>query len=105
VHQIAQTLYQEKSWQDTNGSYGVRIACFGRSVSKAEGMKRVLQRTHLQSLRFMVDRFRRFDTRKADHKQWDPFIRKVFAKADGGALAEDILRWIEAKRRGNQISG
>lgn len=100
LQRMARALYQEKWWRDSEGPYGVRIACFGRSVSDAEGMKGVLQRTHLQSIHFMIDRFRRFDTRKADHKQWDPFIRKVFAMADQGASAQDILGWMEAKRRG-----
>lgn len=94
---VAQALYQQKKWQDPDGRYSVRIACFGKSISSAPGMQGVVQRTHLQSVQFIIDRFRRFDARKADHRQWDSFIKKLFTMADQGASAQQILRWVDSR--------
>ena len=94
---VAQALYQQKKWEDPDGRYSVRIACFGRSISKALGMQGVVQRTHLESVQFIIDRFRCFDTRKADHRQWDSFIKEIFAMADKAISAEQILKWVDSR--------
>ena len=95
LEETARALYQQKRWNDPEGIYSVRMVCFGESVSKAPGMREVIQRTHLKSAEFVHDRFRRFDTRKADRRQWDDFIRHVFKMVDMGASVQQILEWVD----------
>jgi hypothetical protein len=95
VEAVAESLYQRKKWEDPQDQLSVRIACFGGSLSSTSGMREVLQRTHLQSVEFIVDRFQTFDTEKADHKQWDPFITKLFEMASKRIPTHQIMARID----------
>lgn len=95
LEDVAAALYDDKKWDENHRRICVRIACFGRRPSAAHGMRDVLQRTHLDSVRFIVDRFRRFQTEKADQRQWDGFIRQVFGMAWKGATPEQIMEWVD----------
>ncbi len=65
LEELAKALYEKKKWDDPKKRISVRMACFGRSCSDAPRMRDVLQRTHIESVKFIVDRFRRFQTEKA----------------------------------------
>ncbi len=92
---VAKALYEGKRWIDPERQFSVRIACFGGRRSGAPGMRDVLQRTHLESVKSIVDRFQRFNTEKADQRQWDSFIRKLFDMAWQRVPPEHIMKWID----------
>jgi hypothetical protein len=58
-------------------------------------MRDVLMRTDLESVKVIVDRFRKFNTEKADQRQWDTFIKKLFDVAGQNVPPERIMEWIE----------
>jgi hypothetical protein len=62
-------------------------------------MRAVIQRTHLQSVKFIIDKFRRFYTEKANHRQWDDFIRQLFDMASKGVDVSRIMDWIDGGAR------
>jgi hypothetical protein len=96
---VSQALYERKRWEDPQGPFSVRMAAFGERRSARRGMRTVLQRTHRESVTFIIDRFRRFDTEKADHRQWDDFIRQLFDMASKGVDVGRILEWIDGGAR------
>jgi hypothetical protein len=96
---VSQALYERKRWEDPQRLYSVRMAAFGEHRSARLGMRTVLQRTHLESVTFIIDRFQRFDTEKADHRQWDDFVRQLFDMASKGFNPHQIMDWIDGGAR------
>ncbi len=95
VNIAARELYERKRWAGPEGPFSVRIACFGGRRSDAPGMRDVLERTHLESVKFIVERFQKFNAEKADQRQWDAFIKKLFDMSWKNAPPQRIMEWID----------
>lgn len=95
IGKIANDLYSKKRHEAPK--WTIRLACFGQKRSNALDPN-VVQIKFSEVVFFMRQRFEEFKKIKADHSQWDSFIREFFCRTvDKRHSDEQLLAWLSSQ--------
>jgi hypothetical protein len=95
IEKVSDELYKNKIYE--GDSWVLRVVCFGSSKAGCESLSGVLQIMHNQVIDFISKRFKEHRECKANHDQWDDFIKCFYKKVvEAGWNAERILEWLKS---------